>query len=124
MATTKLSAELIEAINKEFIDKSGKKKSINLDSIKEVLEKIEVEASLLNKTVVSKPKKAPKDPNAPKKPLNDYMRFCNAYKAVHKGEKVSKELTRDAAARWNSVKGDKEKVEALFEEYKVPPREE
>lgn len=79
---------------------------------KDVLDEIQIDISLLNV-------KTKKDPNVPKRPLSNYMIFCNAYKAKHKGEKKITELTKDAANIWNSVKTDNEKVKDLFEEYNI-----
>jgi NurA-like 5'-3' nuclease len=115
--------ELKKALNKSFVTKSGKNKEMN-NMFKDILDEIQIDISLLNvsdNNNTKKPKniKKVKDPNAPKKPLSNYMIFCNAYKAKHKGEKKITELTKDAADIWNSVKTDNEKVKNLFEEYNI-----
>merc|ERR1719320_2242682 len=68
-----------------------------------------------------KKKKAPKDPNRPKRPLSAYMFFVQDYRNQHQNLKVT-EVSKAAAAEWNKLGDSKrhkyvEKADVAKREY-------
>merc|ERR1712161_132816 len=73
-----------------------------------------------------KPKRAKKDPNAPKRPMNAYMLYANSVRAQIKKENPDLsmgDISKETSVRYKQITGDErskleEKVKASKERYK------
>ncbi|PVU95952.1 hypothetical protein BB561_001481 [Smittium simulii] len=77
--------------------------------------------NLSSETITSK--KAPKDPNAPKKPVSSYLLFCNDYRdKVRESEPgiSTQDISKRLGELWSAISSEeKSKYDALFQELKV-----
>lgn len=107
--------------------KAAKRKTVKVEDLTKIFQDIQiVPSNIPNLSPTAqidekkKKKRSKKDPNAPKRKMNTYNRFQQAYSLAHKDEfEKSKEVFKAAAAKWSSTKDDVDARNALLKEYDV-----
>ena len=122
MATTNMSAPLINTIVEALTSKAGKAKSIKLENIKDVLEGLQIVPDVVYVKEDKKPikSKGKKKSDGPKRIPTTYNLFMKAFLNTHNDDYENhKERFAAGSSAWSNTKDDAEAREALLKEYNI-----